>query len=83
MGKKYFIIGRSTCPFCVMAEDLMIASKIEYVFMDYNRRQSMLDDYKEFYNHPTVPIILSNDIETGLTKFVGGYTQLLEHLGGN
>lgn len=64
-----------------MAEDLLKASKIECVFLDYSTEAHILEDYKEFHNQNTVPIILSNNTETGLTRKVGGYTDLLEYLG--
>lgn len=63
-----------------MAEDLMIASQKEFIFLDYVSNQSILEDYKEFHDQETVPIILSNDLDTGFTKKVGGYTDLLEYL---
>ena len=80
MSERFIIIGRSSCPFCTMAEDLMIASQKEFIFLDYASNQSILEDYKEFHNQETVPIILSNDLDTGFTKKVGGYTDLLEYL---
>jgi len=80
MNERFIIIGRSSCPFCTMAEDLMIASQKEFIFLDYVSNQSILEDYKEFHDQETVPIILSNDLDTGFTKKVGGYTDLLEYL---
>ena len=32
------------------------------------------------YIEKTVPIVLSNNLETGLTVKIGGYSDLLEHL---
>jgi hypothetical protein len=63
-----------------MAEDLLTASNFECVFLDYSTNPQILEDYKDFHNQATVPIILSNDLETGMTFRVGGYTDLLEHL---
>ena len=80
MGERFIIIGRATCPFCTMAEDLLKASRKECVFLDYSASASILEDYKEFYGQKTVPIILSNNLETGYTFRVGGYTDLLEYL---
>ena len=80
MGEKFIIIGRSTCKFCALAEDLLLASHREFVFLDYAKKPSILEDYKEFYKQETVPIILSNNIETGLVKKIGGYSDLLEHV---
>jgi hypothetical protein len=63
-----------------MAEDLLIASRREVIFLDYATRPQILDDYKNFHDHQTVPIILSNNIDSGLVKKVGGYSDLLEYL---
>ena len=43
----------------------------------YPERPDIIEDYKEFYTQDTVPIILKNDIESGETQKVGGYTDLL------
>ena len=80
MTKRYILIGRSTCPFCTMAEDFLEANQVQTVFLDYSDRPSILEDYKDFHNHSTVPIILENDLSTGLVKFIGGYSDLLEAL---
>jgi len=81
MAERFIIIGRSTCPFCVMAEDLLIAKDIERVFLDYSKNTTILEEYKEFYHQNTVPIVLSNNLDTGYTKRIGGYTDLLEYVG--
>ena len=81
MAERFIVIGRSTCPFCTMAEDLLKASKKECIFLDYCPSVHILEDYKKFYNQSTVPIILSNHLDTGYTKRIGGYTDLLEYLG--
>ena len=81
MTERFIIIGRATCTFCTMAEDLLKASHKQCVFLDYSTSVNILEDYKDFYNQKTVPIILSNNLETGYTFRIGGYTDLLEHLG--
>ncbi|HAI39869.1 MAG TPA: hypothetical protein DCM40_18125 [Maribacter sp.] len=78
--KRYIIIGRSSCPFCRMAADICVAKKINYIFLDYIDDVSILEDYKSFHNHKTVPIVLENNLDTGLTRKVGGYQDLLEYL---
>ena len=80
MAERFIVIGRATCPFCTMAEDLLKASHKEYIFLDYSKKKHILEDYKNFHNQPTVPIILTNDLETGLTNRIGGYSELLEYL---
>ena len=80
MGERFIIIGRATCPFCTMAEDLVKASNMESIFLDYSTKTSILEEYKLFHNQDTVPIILANDLDTGLVKKIGGYSDLLEYL---
>tara|TARA_A100001015_G_C14987599_1_gene712286 strand:- start:1487 stop:1735 length:249 start_codon:yes stop_codon:yes gene_type:complete len=80
MDNRFIIIGRSNCPFCTMAQDLLEASGVENVFLDYIDHPEILDDYKSFHQHETVPIVLSNNLVTGLVKKVGGYTDLLEYI---
>ena len=80
MTDKFIIIGRSTCPFCVKAVDYCVAKSAEYKFLDYSADPTALQEYKQFHNHPTVPIILANNLETGYTKKLGGYSELLEYL---
>ena len=80
MTDRYIIIGRSTCPFCVMAEDLLMAKDIPCVFLDYVGDPTILEDYKEFHKQETVPIILKNNLSSGLTQRIGGYSDLLENL---
>ena len=77
---RFFIFGRSTCPFCRMAADYCIGTSLEHTYFDFADKEEILEDYKEFYNHKTVPIILSNDLTTGETKKVGGYTDLLDYV---
>jgi glutaredoxin len=74
---KYIIIGRASCPFCIMAADYCIANEAQYQFLDYESNAYILEDYKLFYQQPTVPIILANNLKTGIVTKVGGYTDLL------
>ena len=80
MGERFIIIGRSSCPFCIMAVDFLSCKGAESIFLDYEESREILEDYKSFHNQNTVPIVLSNNLETGLVKRVGGYTDLLDLL---
>ena len=80
MTDRFIIIGRSTCPFCTQAVDFCKANQREYIFLDYGDSVEILEDYKEFHRQKTVPIVLANNMETGYTKKVGGYTDLLDFL---
>lgn len=63
-----------------MAIDLCKASSSDYIFLDYVNRPDILEEYKDYYKHDTVPIILSNHVITGQTKKVGGYSDLIAHM---
>lgn len=79
MTERFIIYGRNSCPFCVHAQDFCSASGLKYVFLDYSENLKILEEYKKFYQQDTVPIILANDLLTGYTKKVGGYSDLLEY----
>tara|TARA_B100000524_G_scaffold309074_1_gene184990 strand:- start:100 stop:354 length:255 start_codon:yes stop_codon:yes gene_type:complete len=76
---KFIIIGRSTCPFCIMAVDFLLAKDQEHVFLDYHDHLEILEEYKHFHKQQTVPIILANNKITGLVHKIGGYSDLLEY----
>lgn len=78
--KRYIIYGKEGCPYCSFAQDYCIAKQKELVYLDYTENIEALKDCMSFYKMKTVPIILENDLNTGLTKFVGGYTDLLNYL---
>ena len=73
-------MGHASCPYCVFAQDYCHAKELEIVYLDYTKDMEALEDCKKFYKMKTVPIILENEIDTGLTNLVGGYTDLLEFL---
>ena len=61
---------------------MKIDKNIELIISDdgsTDSTQKILEDYKDFYNQKTVPIILANCLDTGVTKKVGGYQDLLEY----
>jgi glutaredoxin len=76
---RYIIIGSSACSFCIHAADFCIAKHLEYIFLDYEEESEILEEKKAFYKQKTIPIILANNIETGYTKNIGGYSDLLKY----
>jgi hypothetical protein len=76
--KRYFVYGKGNCIFCSLACDFLTASKKEYFFFDHQGDNGTLQRLKRFYNHATFPIILENSLETGLTKLIGGYSDLIK-----
>lgn len=81
MASRYIVYGRSTCIFCKKANDLLKEQQKESVFFDFSEDPEAIEDAKNFYESKTVPIILENDLDTGVTRVVGGYIDLKEHLG--
>lgn len=78
--KRYIIYGKEQCPYCNFAQDYCIAKQREVVYLDYTNNIEALKDCMKFYKMKTVPMILENDLESGFTKLIGGYTDLLNHL---
>ena len=77
---RYIVYGRSTCSFCVRACELLAEVSAPTIFFDHCNDLQFLEEVKSFYSFPTVPIILANNITTGQTRFVGGYSDLREVL---
>lgn len=80
MDDRFLIVGRLTCPFCVKAIDYCKAKSVEFIFFNYTDNPEILEEYKRFHKSRTVPIILANNLKTGYTKNIGGYSDLLEYL---
>ena len=77
---RYIIFGRETCPFCVKAEQLLKEREKNYKFVNFQESQSdILQEVKEAYDWPTVPIIIQikDQFEVSI---IGGYTDLVRHL---
>ena len=77
--QRFIIYGRETCPFCLHAIDYCNAIGAPSIFLDYSSEPEIIEEYKQFYKQETVPIILANDLETGETRKIGGYPDLLEY----
>jgi len=78
--KRYIIYGREGCPYCSFTQDFCAASDLPVVYLDYTNHTDALKDCMDFYKMKTVPVILENDLTTGHTRLVGGYTDLLDFL---
>ena len=77
---RYIVYGRSSCPYCNMAVDLLEENHKENVFFDFSEDPEAIEDAKRFYDHPTVPIVIENNKVSGKTRLIGGYSDLEEHL---
>jgi glutaredoxin 1 len=77
---RYIIYGRSSCGYCTRACDLLESRAVDYVFLNMDEDPIGLKEAKDYYGHETVPVILSNNLSTGLVTLVGGYDDLLRSL---
>jgi len=80
MASRFIVYGRSTCPYCTLALELLRSREKENVYFDFSEDPAAVKEAMEFYDWPTVPMVLENDLTTGETKFIGGYADLLGHL---
>jgi glutaredoxin len=70
----HILVGRVDCPFCSQAMGLLRDKGISVQYYSLNDSKWLLDLFKKA-GLKTVPQIWSND-----GKYVGGYTELKEHL---
>ena len=78
MDKHYIAYIKTECPFCVQARDELFRQKVNHTIYVMDDNLEALQTLKDFHNHPTVPIILVQDIMAKRT-LIGGYTDLKEH----
>tara|TARA_R100001082_G_scaffold74992_1_gene43356 strand:- start:835 stop:1080 length:246 start_codon:yes stop_codon:yes gene_type:complete len=79
---RYVLFAKESCPFCVKAEHLLQKQEKEYKLVNFEKDQeSVLQEIKEAYKWPTVPMIFKVG-DDKLITFVGGYTDLIEHFEG-
>ena len=81
MDDRFIVYGRSSCPYCVLAVELLEEREREVIFFDFLEQQDAIDEVKAFYAWPTVPAIIVNNKVSGETNFIGGYSDLLEREG--
>jgi len=78
--EKYIIYGAKWCNYCNMAASLIKSNGIQFYYMDLTEDNEYKEDVKRFYNVRTIPLILAIS-HSGITKRIGGYTELREFLG--
>ena len=75
----YLVIGRSTCPYCTGAEELLKEKMIAYQRIDLDLLPSMAYEtlsniLHEYLDYEYVPIIYHNE------EFIGGLAELRTHI---
>jgi glutaredoxin len=77
--KKYHLITKLTCPYCIKAEKLLQEKGLRYNTDPLDDEPTMLTEIQDQMGFSTVPIIWEID-ERGNKIFIGGYTELVAHL---
>jgi len=74
---RYILFVKEGCPYCTMAVQLMEEKKLNYRSIVFEPDQEIvLQEIKDVYDWSTVPMIFYKN--GSLTKFIGGYTDLLK-----
>jgi|TARA_R110002110_G_scaffold55804_1_gene159114 glutaredoxin len=77
---KYVLFIKESCPFCVKAKEVLEQSGAELKIVNFEEDQvGILQEIKEAYNWPTVPMIFQVRDNTSI-NFIGGFTDLEKHL---
>ena len=79
---RYVVFSKSTCPFCISAQELLSEKEMAFKVVNFEPdQQQVLQEIKDAYQWPTVPMIFRiNDDKK--VDFIGGYTDLCETLQG-
>ena len=76
---RYILFVKETCPYCVMAEELLRDHGQELNTVVFGPEQlGTLEEMKKAYDWATVPMVFKR--EGNQIEFVGGYTDLKEYL---
>ena len=76
---KYILFIKESCSYCQMASQLLEEKGVNYKTVIFEEEQeSVLTEIKDVYGWKTVPMVFYKN--GNLTKFIGGYTDLVELL---
>ena len=74
---RYILFAKKTCPYCIMAQDLLQERGEDYSVVDFEPGQEgVLTEIKKAHEWSTVPMVFSRDGQD--IKFIGGYSDLLK-----
>lgn len=73
--QHYTLWIKSPCPFCIKAKNELDRRKLDYTVYVMDGKPDQLDATKKAFNHPTVPIIVIQELDEEV--LIGGYTDLL------
>ncbi len=75
----YYIVGRTSCPYCVKAKEYLASKSLEFHFRDLEDDRSTLMEYVKKYEWETVPMIFKFSPERD-PEFLGGYNDMINHV---
>jgi glutaredoxin len=78
MSKSYKVYATAACPYCRRLVQALVDHKENFYVVYVDSMPDFLKEKKEFYNHPTVPIVILR--ENGEEKLIGGCDDTLELL---
>ena len=77
---RYVLYVKQTCPFCIKAQELLEKQDVNFKVVNFSaENQDVLEEIKEAYEWPTVPMIFK--IEEDI-RLIGGYMDLTKHFDG-
>ena len=79
-GNYFILYTRQDCEYCDKAIALLHGKNKKYVLYELEDNDTLIG-IKNKYGWPTVPVILEVD-EDREKIFIGGYDNLLKHIGG-
>ena len=78
--KYYIVYGWDDCPFCDSARELLLEKGHKHMYVSLVHDDSLLAHFKQYYDWPTVPIIIEQNMSKNAPTLIGGYTDLCRHL---
>ena len=72
--KKYILFIKESCPFCVLALELLEGLGLEYNVITVNGDIILAEQLKKAFDWRTFPIVLLQDEDS--LKLIGGFTDL-------
>jgi len=79
-SKTFYLYTVAECPFCTKAKKLLDDNGHKHIAMELGWEHPTLARLKEEMDWGTVPMVF--ELQGRDHKFVGGYTDLVEYLGG-
>ena len=75
---RYTVWAKSHCPYCQQAQELLLEKKLPYDIVMVDEDKDLLQEVQQKFNWSTVPVIVETKDNNEI--FVGGFTDLVEHL---